>query len=594
MSVSGLLPHASDEALRLTDRARELFLSEPGADLSGVRPIIARSWYRSRAAGVDPVADRGFSEEGRVDEQTVRAAAPHLQKLDEFAEDVGGYVSLTAPNGVLVDSGCLRQQEEDFPPGYSLLESSCGSNGEGLALEEGRGVWLAPEEHFRQDMRGNWCFATLVRDPFHNRVRAVIGLTLPSRRVRGLEPSSTLLMLEGVAARIEREIEARASSRERALLNEYLTISRRRGNTVVIAMDGKNLLMNASATDILEEGDFSVVSGYAKAVMSSGQALSCDVTLKGTGRATLEASRVDADASGAGAIVVVRPHSPAQSHTDSEPARLAEADIEDRLSQRLDGASAEFRRTLTLARKAVGQRRSVIIVGEAGSGKRHLADTIASTRGNAVEFDALARSGNRPRFREVLTQAGPQAVLVVENADELSHLEASEIMAWQKAKGDVSVILTVTRPTDASLRIAEATGALEISIAPLRNRREDVPVLAEAIAAELGDRKLSRRLLATLTDCDWPRNVEQLRAVVSNAVESSRSIEVTVDDLPRGFQRVLAQGRLSRLEDAELSELRMALQEAKGNRSQAAEMLQIGRSTLYRRMDYFRGRGFDF
>ncbi|MFP3354365.1 hypothetical protein R0K04_23735, partial [Pseudoalteromonas sp. SIMBA_153] len=90
-----------------------------------------------------------------------------------------GYVSLTAPNGVLVRPDFLRSEEE-FPEGYSLLEESCGSNGEGLALEEGRSVWLAPEEHFREDMRGNWCFATLIRDPFHNRVRGVIGLTFPS------------------------------------------------------------------------------------------------------------------------------------------------------------------------------------------------------------------------------------------------------------------------------------------------------------------------------------------------------------------------------------------------------------------------------
>ena len=68
---------------------------------------------------------------------------------------------------------------------------------------------------------------------------------------------------------------------------------------------------------------------------------------------------------------------------------------------------------------------------------------------------------------------------------------------------------------------------------------------------------------------------------------------MTVEDLPQGFHRVLTKGRISRLEDAELSELRSALQEAGGNRSLAAEALQIGRSTLYRRMDYFRSRGFD-
>lgn len=129
-------PWVPREPLLQIDRLRELFLMQPHADLSGIRPIVARSWYRSRAAGVDAVADRGFFDEGRVDEHTIQAAGPHLQKLDEVAADLGGYVNLTAPNGVLVKADYLR--DDGFPPaGYSLLEESCGSNGEGLALKRG-------------------------------------------------------------------------------------------------------------------------------------------------------------------------------------------------------------------------------------------------------------------------------------------------------------------------------------------------------------------------------------------------------------------------------------------------------------------------
>lgn len=561
--------------------------------------MVARSWYRSRAAGVDAVADRGFFDEGRVDEYTINAAGPHLQKLDEVAADLGGYVSITAPNGVLVKASFLR--DDGFPAGYSLLEESCGSNGEGLALEEGRGVWLAPEEHFREDMRGNWCFASLVRDPFHNRVRAVIGLTLPANRVSTLEPSSTLLMLEGVASRIERDIEVRTSSRERALLNEYLRISRRRGNRAVLALDGKNSLLNATATASLEDSDFSVISGYAKAVMASGRDLNCEVMLQGPGPSTLEVSPVTLSAANVGAIVVVRPHSPANSHvaeTHSYPLK-AEASVQgtaDRLMKHLDGTSTEFKRTLNLARKAVDQERSVVMIGELGSGKRRLADAIASSRGTQMVVDTRSGALKAPQFRDVLHRVATElpATLIIEHADELSQNEAAELS--KNLRGNASttkLIFTITRPTDATLLLSEAFDVLEISVAPLRNRREDIPQLANAIAEELGERRLSRRLITTLTDAEWPRNIDQLRAVVSNAVERAEGAEVTVDDLPQGFHRVLTRGRLSRLEDAELSELRTALQEANGNRSLAAESLQIGRSTLYRRMDYFRSRGFE-
>ncbi|MET4538680.1 transcriptional regulator of acetoin/glycerol metabolism [Arthrobacter bambusae] len=596
-SAEVLSPWVPREPLLQIDRLRELFLMQPHADLSGIRPIIARSWYRSRAAGVDAVADRGFFDEGRVDEHTIQAAGPHLQKLDEVAADLGGYVNLTAPNGVLVKADYLR--DDGFPAGYSLLEESCGSNGEGLALEEGRGVWLAPEEHFREDMRGNWCFASLVRDPFHNRVRAVIGLTLPGNRVTSLEPSSTLLMLEGVASRIERDIEVRTSSKERALLSEYLRISRRRGNRAVIALDGKNSLLNATATATLEDGDVSVISGYAKAVMSSGRELNCEVSLQGPGISTLEVSPVTLSAANVGAIVVVRPHSPTkerptQPHSD-EVEQAALPDAADRLVKHLDGTSMGFKRTLSLARKAVEQERSVVIIGELGSGKRRLAGAIADTRGQHVVVDARGGSLRNNQLRDVIHRVSTElpSTLIVEHADELSQSEAAELARNLRGNATTKLAFTITHPTDATLILSEAFDVLEIMVEPLRNRREDIPQLAVAIAEEMGDRRLSRRLLTTLTHADWPRNIDQLRAVVSNAVERASGAEVTVDDLPQGFHRVLTKGRLSRLEDAELSELRTALQEASGNRSLAAETLQIGRSTLYRRMDYFRSRGFD-
>lgn len=163
-------------------------------------------------------------------------------------------------------------------------------------------------------------------------------------------------MLEGVASRIERDIEVRTSSKERALLSEYLRISRRRGNRAVIALDGKNSLLNATATATLEDGDVSVISGYAKAVMSSGRELNCEVSLQGgPGISTLEVSPVTLSAANVGgAIVVVRPHSPTKErptqppHSDEVEPQAALPDAADRIVKHLDGTSMGFKRTLSL------------------------------------------------------------------------------------------------------------------------------------------------------------------------------------------------------------------------------------------------------
>ncbi|WP_223864363.1 MULTISPECIES: sigma-54-dependent Fis family transcriptional regulator [unclassified Streptomyces] len=589
---------------------RDLFLSRATDDLSALRPVVARSWRRSRAAGVDSQADRGFIDEGRVDERTMLIAEPHLRKLDEVAEDIGGHVSLSSPNGALVQPPFLRE-DVDFPQGYSLLEASCGSNGEGVALEEGRGVWLSPEEHFREDMRCNWCFASLIRDPFHNRVRAVVGLTLPAARVERLDPSSTLLMLEGVTSRIEREIETRMSSRERTLLREYLTISRRRGKAAVVVTDGKHSLMNSAATASLEGSDLSVVTSYAKSVMSSGHGTNVEVMLAGFGPASIEVSPVELSASGFGAVAVVRPlarrgrtldaptvsrqDAPTVSRQDAPTvSRLDASSPSDQLLERLDGQSISLQRAVDSARTAVEQRRSVAIIGEPGSGKTRLAEAIADVHGDVIRVDARDADVST-RIDEVREHADTEfePVLFIAHADELSPMDSRDVAARLRGGARRTVIFTAASVTDATRAIADAGGALEITLAPLRRRREDIPLLAHAIAREIGDRRLSRRLVATLTNSDWPGNIAQLRQVVSDAVERSRGIEVCDEDLPESFHRMLTKGRLSRLEDAELVEIRGALREAKGNRRLAAEILEIGRSTFYRRMDYFRSRGFD-
>lgn len=579
-----------------TARARGEFIQGAREDLSEVRPVVARSWFRSRAAGVDAHVDRGFTGEGRIDSQTLMAAEPILGQLDELAADLGGYVSLTAPNGVLLSPDFLREGG-GFSSGYSLLEEHCGSNGDGTALEEWRSVWLAPEEHFRTDMQGNWCFASLVRDPFHSRVRAVVGLTFPAHRVVDMDPASTLLMLEGVTARIGRELEAAAAAKERILLNEYLRITRRHGGAAVVALDGKNTLMNSAATTNLDAGDLSVVSSYARAVMSSAANATYDVNLRGAGPVTLNVAPVHVARSRVGAVVVVRSRGgAARTEPESGPhERVAPAPTDAAWVTEMDGVSAEFHHAMNLIDRAFAQSRSITLIGERGTGKRRLALLAARRSGTSSVIDCHDPALAGGKLEEVFLEAvasSPDAV-VLENADSIPLPVAQSIARAIKAHADVRLVVTVTRATEPVAHLAKSCNALEIATTPLRHRREDIPVLAEAFASELGHKVLSRRLLATLTDADWPDNIDQLQVVVSNAVERSRGSEVTVDDLPLGFARAQGNGRLSRLEDAELSELRMALREANGNRRLAAELLQIGRSTLYRRMDYFRGRGFD-
>ena len=103
----------------------------------------------------------------------------------------------------------------------------------------------------------------------------------------------------------------------------------------------------------------------------------------------------------------------------------------------------------------------------------------------------------------------------------------------------------------------------------------------------------SGRLLAALANAEWPGNVAQLREVVTTAALRNTTGTVCVSDVNEAHQASLARGRLSRLEAAELEQIRHALAEVGGNRAKAADLLEIGRSTLYRKMENYSRRGYE-
>ena len=168
-----------------------------------------------------------------------------------------------------------------------------------------------------------------------------------------------------------------------------------------------------------------------------------------------------------------------------------------------------------------------------------------------------------------------------------------------------------------------------ITIPPLRNRRDDVPDLARRFtarfAAEEGKKipGITAEALALLSRYDWPGNVRQLENVVFRAVVLSDGGELTVSEFPQvaaqveGFDvrvpAVPAQGSAAvvreilkvevrdpnvmkllddcgdvrRMEEMEAEMIRFALAHYRGQMSEMARKLGIGRSTLYRKMKDF-------
>ena len=135
---------------------------------------------------------------------------------------------------------------------------------------------------------------------------------------------------------------------------------------------------------------------------------------------------------------------------------------------------------------------------------------------------------------------------------------------------------------------------VEIHLPALRERREDIPVLAAHFLARYAARYrrpmqgFDSSAVQALLQYSWPGNVRELEHTIERAVLMCRTQEIQSADLSLSPQRIQS----SSLEDLSLEAVeavlvRKALQRFQGNVSQAAEALGLSRGALYRRMEKY-------
>jgi DNA-binding NtrC family response regulator len=133
-------------------------------------------------------------------------------------------------------------------------------------------------------------------------------------------------------------------------------------------------------------------------------------------------------------------------------------------------------------------------------------------------------------------------------------------------------------------------GVVQITLPPLRQRPADIPLLVQEFVAEYRTltgksvQGVSRKAMQRLLAYPWPGNVRELRSVIESAVLRCMGHVIQVMDLPLGLSPASAFPIRPASDPAnEKDRLLAALDQAGGNRRQAARLLGIGKSTLYRR-----------
>ncbi|MEV7607311.1 helix-turn-helix domain-containing protein [Paenarthrobacter sp. NPDC089322] len=577
---------------------RERFLTEPGAtDLSSLRPVIARSWQRSLACNV--TASSPFPEAAvhQADEQLLAAAEPVLTELERLCSDSGGLVVLTDAEGTLAvfrgDATERRKAELLFPSlGAQMAEDLIGTNSDGTVLEEGEAVQVWGAEHFNEGLQNSYCTSAPIRDPIRRSVRGVLGLMLPEKLARNTDPGSVLLTVHGAAADITRRLAERLAAREQALMSEYLKEIRKRGADAVVAMDERTTIASRSALRMLDPSDFAVLAALAREA-EQRDGLSQHRLNVSTGREVqLHIRPMDFREPGSGGASVMRVQVPSATHgvRAAPTAREPQAQFDGMV-----GTSRAFKRALGAAAAAVSRRMPAHIIGEQGSGKRTLAEAMAGRLSGEVRVFDFTQRPARATVDDVDAALEQGAAVILHRADKCPPHFLEDLGALLHVLEQPQLILTAGAVSDDLLPVLSALRGIEVGMPPLRDRREDIVGLASHLLRRAVGRevRMSPKLRDALVAADWPGNVRQLRDLVESAASRSLSGELHLSDLNAVQLRGLGTMPLTRLEEAELQQLRAALAEASGNRVRAAALLGIGRSTLYRKIESYEAKGFD-
>ena len=305
-------------------------------------------------------------------------------------------------------------------------------------------------------------------------------------------------------------------------------------------------------------------------------------------------------------------------------------------AEELVGRSLQIQEVLRLVRQVAPATTTVLILGESGTGKELVAraihrlsprrekpfvcvncaalpDTLLESELFGHEKGAFTGAVTRRQGRFEVADGG---TLLLDEVADLSPVAQAKVLrvlqegefepvgASRTIKVDVRVLAATNQ--DLAQLVADRRfredlfyrlHVISVTVPPLRERRDDVPLLAQHFLRRHAARNhrtldgFTEAGLARLADYAWPGNVRELEHAIERAVVLARGPLVDVTDLPEGVAQ--AEPSSSRvvpipigmpLEEVEQRLIEETLRQTKGDKELAAKLLGIASRTIYRKL----------
>lgn len=294
------------------------------------------------------------------------------------------------------------------------------------------------------------------------------------------------------------------------------------------------------------------------------------------------------------------------------------------------GDSPAFRETLDMVQRVAPTDASILLLGENGTGKELIARLIHKSSKRADQPFVKVDVGSLPEnlFESELfghkkgafTDAKEDRTGRIELAndgtlflDEIGNLALSlQVKLLSVLQNREVTPVGSTMPVPVNIRLVTATNmdihhavshghfrddllyrinTVEINLPSLRERREDIPVLTNYFTKiytskyRKGEKRISDETISYLQKYHWPGNIRELQHAIERAVVMSDKTELTKNDFPLTTKKIASsKTEALNLDEMEKNAIISAIHKHKGNLSNVAKELGVGRTTLYRKM----------
>lgn len=620
-----------------------------------VRYEIAQSWKRCLAFDLNPhcCANHAFihdtTEKREENKLLLKTASTHIQRLYEALPRKGFIIMLLGADGFILSmsgDSSMRNYAESLLvcPGVYDVENIHGTTAPAISLLTRRPAQVLLSEHFFQSYH-DWCCSSAPVLDRHGNVLGV--LNVANRDIKG-HTINVLSTVQMATASIESELRYAALYREHKQTSAYLKTVIASSSEALVFFDKEDKLAHVTknAQTLLGGDATACVGSCAEAVIpdfpSIKQGLGrgkqwADIVLRQSrsSRAPVEIRLALVSDGNAGEpygiIGTLRKKTGAQPDTGKYHADLR-YDFKDFIYCGKKAASIVFQ-----AQKAASANHTLLIEGESGTGKEILAQSVhkAGSRRSgpfiAVNCAALPKDlvqselfGYESGSFTGASKTGKAGKLELAHGgtlflDEIGDMpldaQANLLRVLQEKK---SARIGGARPKHLDVRVIAATNknllaesdsgrfrrdlyyrlaVLHIRIPPLRERPEDVWVLAEHFAKKYtepsfdrtGTIRLSPQIKSALQQYSWPGNVRELENIIVSLINKTPCAAIQKSDLPHRLRcSAPSTAGVENLQTVERDAIQSALIQCGGNISATAELLGISRATMYNKLNRYK------